>query len=86
MDKFSLQLLFYPQSNGRYSVICPALNGCFSDGDTYEEAYKNIMDLINGQLKRMDSEDIKDLQEAYGMRDVVFRSVEVQINETRRTN
>jgi len=29
-----------------YFVSCPALQGCYSQGDTYEEAVKNIKDAI----------------------------------------
>jgi predicted RNase H-like HicB family nuclease len=29
-----------------YFASCPALQGCYSQGDTYEEALKNIRDAI----------------------------------------
>jgi len=29
-----------------YFVSCPALQGCYSQGETYEEAVKNIKDAI----------------------------------------
>lgn len=29
-----------------YFVSCPALQGCYSQGDTYEEAIENIRDAI----------------------------------------
>jgi predicted RNase H-like HicB family nuclease len=29
-----------------YYVYCPALQGCYSQGDTYEEAVENIKDAI----------------------------------------
>jgi predicted RNase H-like HicB family nuclease len=29
-----------------YFVSCPALQGCYSQGDTYEEAVENIKDAI----------------------------------------
>ncbi len=29
-----------------YFVSCPALQGCYSQGDTYEEAFENIKDAI----------------------------------------
>ena len=42
--------LFFPivvesDTNG-YFVSCPALQGCYSQGDTYEEAVQNIKDAI----------------------------------------
>jgi predicted RNase H-like HicB family nuclease len=29
-----------------YFVSCPALDGCYTEGDTYEEAIRNIEDAI----------------------------------------
>ncbi|MGQ9625483.1 MAG: type II toxin-antitoxin system HicB family antitoxin [Anaerolineae bacterium] len=29
-----------------YFVYCPALQGCYSQGDTFEEAMENIQDAI----------------------------------------
>lgn len=32
--------------DGIFVVSCPALQGCYTQGDTYEEALKNIEDAI----------------------------------------
>jgi antitoxin HicB len=40
-----------PQKEGGYTVTVPALPGCISEGDTLEEALKNIKDAIEGYLK-----------------------------------
>lgn len=37
--------------NGGYTVSCPALPGCHSQGDSIEEALENIKDAIRGCLK-----------------------------------
>jgi predicted RNase H-like HicB family nuclease len=34
-----------------YSVSCPGLPGCWSQGDTEEEALENIKDAIQGYLE-----------------------------------
>ena len=34
-----------------YFVTCPALQGCYSQGDTYEEAVQNIKDAIRLHLQ-----------------------------------
>jgi predicted RNase H-like HicB family nuclease len=34
-----------------YFVSCPALQGCYSQGDTYEEAVENIKDAIRLRLQ-----------------------------------
>lgn len=38
-------------SDEGYSVSCPGLPGCFSQGATEEEALKNIQDAIRGYLE-----------------------------------
>lgn len=34
-----------------YFVFCPELQGCYSQGDTYEEAVENIKDAIKLHLE-----------------------------------
>jgi predicted RNase H-like HicB family nuclease len=34
-----------------YFVSCPSLQGCYSQGDTYEEAVENIKDAIRLQIE-----------------------------------
>ncbi|MBI5412299.1 type II toxin-antitoxin system HicB family antitoxin [Candidatus Peregrinibacteria bacterium] len=40
-----------------YFVYCPQLQGCYSQGDTYEEAMKNIEDAIRLHLEDRKSEN-----------------------------
>lgn len=35
---------------GGYTITCPALPGCVSEGETREEALENIKDAIEGYL------------------------------------
>jgi antitoxin HicB len=37
-----LKVLVRPELDGGYSVSSPAMPGCFSEGDTLEEALANI--------------------------------------------
>ena len=39
--------------DGGYVVHCPALKGCWSQGDTIEEALDNIKEAIVGYLKTL---------------------------------
>lgn len=39
------------KEDGGYVVSCPALPGCHSQGDTKEEALKNIKEAIEGCLE-----------------------------------
>jgi len=43
-----------------FFVSCPVLQGCYSQGDTYEEAIENIKDAIKLQLvdRLADGEEI----------------------------
>jgi predicted RNase H-like HicB family nuclease len=45
-----LKVIFHPEKDG-YSVAFPALPGCFSQGDTLEEARANIKEAIAGWLE-----------------------------------
>jgi predicted RNase H-like HicB family nuclease len=45
MKKSTLPIVIEGDANG-YFVSCPALQGCYSQGDTYEEAVENIKDAI----------------------------------------
>ncbi len=42
--------IFEPAQEGGYVVSVPALPGCISEGDTFEEAVKMIKDAIDGYL------------------------------------
>jgi predicted RNase H-like HicB family nuclease len=41
----TLPIIVEADSDG-YFVSCPALQGCYSQGDSYEEAVENIKDAI----------------------------------------
>jgi predicted RNase H-like HicB family nuclease len=45
MKHLTFPIIVEADSDG-YFVSCPALQGCYSQGDTYEEAVKNIKDAI----------------------------------------
>ena len=52
--------VFEEQEIGGYTVIVPALPGCISEGDTFEEAKINISEAITAYLGSLikDNEDI----------------------------
>ena len=39
--------------DGGYVVHCPAIKGCWSQGDTIEEAVYNMKEAISGYLKTL---------------------------------
>ncbi len=45
-----LQVVLLPGEDGLVVAECPAIPGCFSQGDTHEEALANITEAIEGCL------------------------------------
>ena len=45
MRNLTLPVVIEADADG-YFVSCPALQGCYSQGDSYEEAMENIKDAI----------------------------------------
>lgn len=46
-----LEIVLEPEDDGTYSVHCPALKGCHSQGETREEALNNIQEAIQLYLE-----------------------------------
>lgn len=46
MEKYTLPVVIEKDEHG-YFAMCPALQGCYSQGDTYEETLENIKDAIH---------------------------------------
>ncbi|OPX23782.1 MAG: hypothetical protein B1H03_00610 [Planctomycetales bacterium 4484_113] len=46
MPKYRFTILMERDEDGVYVASCPALQGCHSQGDTYEQAVENIRDAI----------------------------------------
>ncbi len=55
---YNYTVIFEPAKEGGYTVYAPALQGCITQGDTFEEAETMIKDAIQGYLKV-----VKDLKE-----------------------
>ena len=45
-----IRIIIHREGDGRYSVAAPALPGCYSCGDTLEEARANIREAAEGWL------------------------------------
>jgi len=50
MQHLTLPIIVESDQDG-YFVTCPAFQGCYSQGETYEEAIANIKDAIRLHLK-----------------------------------
>lgn len=46
MAVLDFKVLLEPDETGGYVVICPSLQGCYSQGETIEEALANIREAI----------------------------------------
>ena len=44
--KYKYRVIIEQDEDGVYIASCPALKGCYSQGDTIEEAIENIKDAI----------------------------------------
>ncbi|MCS6937176.1 MAG: type II toxin-antitoxin system HicB family antitoxin [Candidatus Bipolaricaulota bacterium] len=44
--KYQFTVVVERDEDGIYIASCPALQGCYSQGDTYEEALNNLKDAI----------------------------------------
>jgi len=56
VDKLSVQVVVEQDEDGRYIASCPSLQGCHSQGDSFEEALKNIKDVIEMCIEELKEE------------------------------
>ena len=58
-----LKVLVLPEADGGYSVSVPAMPGCFSEGDTLDEALVNIREAaelwVESQTERATDNDLQ---------------------------
>lgn len=46
LKKYNLQIIIEQDEDGVYVAECPALQGCYAQGETFEEVIENIKDVI----------------------------------------
>jgi len=51
-----IKIYLEPSNEGGYTVIVPSLPGCISEGETKEEAIKNIKESIELYLEPMEDD------------------------------
>ena len=82
--KYCLSLVFCPQDDGSYTVTCPEIQGCCTDGATIEEAEKNIRELIAEIMPERighSDESREFFREGLGMGGKRFAEIEVEEND-----
>ncbi|MDQ7839234.1 MAG: type II toxin-antitoxin system HicB family antitoxin [Thermodesulfobacteriota bacterium] len=52
---YTVQVLIEQDEDGRYVASCPSLEGCYTQGDTFEEAVENTRDVIKMCLEERES-------------------------------
>jgi len=52
----NLRVILEPSEEGGYTAIVPSLPGCLSEGDTREEALKNIREAIELYLESVEDD------------------------------
>ena len=72
-----LSMICYKQSNGAYFAICPEIKGCFTQGDTYEEASENLQELVTVTIK----EDFSDgnIEDIFLAREKIYSEFEIVV-------
>ena len=60
------------REEGGYHAFCPALRGCHSQGDTYEEAVRNITEAVQLYI-----ESLKARSEPVPCEDVIIKPIHV---------
>lgn len=66
--------VFEPEKTGGYSVMIPALPGCVSQGETFEEALKNIKEAAELYV-----EDLKESEIPREEKPIVVSPIEVSL-------
>ena len=53
-----LKIILEPSEEGGYTAIVPSLPGCISEGDTKEEALKNIREALELYLEPVEDDQV----------------------------
>jgi predicted RNase H-like HicB family nuclease len=65
MGTYNYSVVIEAAGEGGYVASCPALEGCYSEGETYDEALANISEAVSVYIEslKMDGEPIpKDVE------------------------
>ncbi len=59
MKSYSIQVVVERDEDSVFIAECPALQGCYAQGKTFEQAIKNIQDVIMMCIQEMNDENKK---------------------------
>ena len=55
--EYNLQVIIELDEDGKYVAECPALQGCYTQGDTFEEVIENIREVIAMCIEELKEEN-----------------------------
>ncbi|MBF0458061.1 MAG: type II toxin-antitoxin system HicB family antitoxin [Nitrospirae bacterium] len=67
-------IILEPEDEGGFSVTVPALDGCFTEGDTEEQAVENAKEAIHAYI-----EGLEKLNQIKSGTDVILKEVETAL-------
>jgi len=59
----NLKVVLEPSDEGGYTVYVPALPGCISEGDTLDDALKNIREAVELYLEPVEDDSRQGMKE-----------------------
>ena len=51
MNEYQFTVVYERDADGRILAICPALQGCYAEGETQEEARANVREAIEAHIE-----------------------------------
>ena len=74
MRAYNYVIILEKEEDGGYHAFCPSLPGCHTQGNTYEEAVKNIQDAIKLYIESM-----KAHREEIFAEDITIKPIQVTV-------
>jgi predicted RNase H-like HicB family nuclease len=74
MSEYNYTIILEKEEGKGYHVFCPALPGCHTQGDTYDEALENIKDAIKLYI-----ESLRDHREPIPEEDIAIKPLKVVV-------
>lgn len=72
----NLPVIVEKEEDGFFIVECPLLKGCYTQGETIDEALKNIHEVIEMCLEEEDEDTISDIA---NIQEFSFHTVAVEV-------
>ena len=75
-SKMNLPVIVEKDEDGFFVVECPLLKGCYTQGETIDEALKNIHEVIEMCLEEEDEDTLSDIA---SIQEFSFHTVAVEV-------